>query len=122
MAFVFAHSLFLCVMEHPSLTPRRFYHECLFLNVLNVFGMCAEGTWHFMPSEFARGENVNADTVISNICFRITRVSLLNIRIRTVIECGYHPLSTYEVIGGLDYYLNLYERLNNVVITICKLK
>jgi hypothetical protein len=75
-----------------------------------------------MPSEFARSENVNADTVISNICFRITRVSLLNISIRTVIECGYYPLSTYEVIGGLDYYLNLYERLNNAVITICKLK
>jgi hypothetical protein len=35
-----------------------------------------------------------------------------------VIKCGYYPLSTYEVMDILDYYLNLYARLNNVVITI----
>jgi hypothetical protein len=75
-----------------------------------------------MPSEFARGENADTDIIISNICIRIMRVSLLNICIRTVIKCGYYPLSTYEVIGSLDYYLNLYERLNNVVIIIWKLK
>jgi hypothetical protein len=31
-------------------------------------------------------------------------------------------LSVYEVMNVLDYYLNLYARLNNVIITICKLK
>jgi hypothetical protein len=33
-----------------------------------------------------------------------------------------YPLSAYEVMNVLGYYLNLYARLNNVVITIYKLK
>jgi hypothetical protein len=90
------------MMEHPSLTPRRFYHECLFLNVLNVFGICAEGTRHFMPSEFARGEN--ADTVISNIYIRIILVLLLNICICTIIKYSYYSLFAYKIIRVLDYY------------------
>jgi hypothetical protein len=35
---------------------------------------------------------------------------------------GYYPLSTHKVMGALDYYPNLYARLNNTVITICKFK
>jgi hypothetical protein len=30
-----------------------------------------------------------------------------------VIKCGYYPLFAYEVMNILDYYLNLYVRLNN---------
>jgi hypothetical protein len=36
--------------------------------------------------------------------------------------CGYYLLSAYKVIDVLDYYLNLYTRLNNAAITISKLK
>jgi hypothetical protein len=39
-----------------------------------------------------------------------------------VIKCGYYPLSAYKVIDILDYYLNLYARLNNAVINICNIK
>jgi hypothetical protein len=52
---------------------------------------------------------------------RILWLSFLGIRIRTVIvviKCSYYPLFAYEVMSVLDYYLNLYARLNNVVITI----
>jgi hypothetical protein len=36
--------------------------------------------------------------------------------------CSYYLLSVNEVINVLDYYLNLYTKLNNAVITICNLK
>jgi hypothetical protein len=36
--------------------------------------------------------------------------------------CSYYHLSVYEVIDFLNYYLNIYARLNNAVITIWKLK
>jgi ABC-type enterobactin transport system permease subunit len=67
----------------------------------------------------------NADAVISNIRIRKIRLSLLGIHICiyaviAVIKCGYYPLSVSKVISVLDYYLDLYARLNNVVITICK--
>jgi hypothetical protein len=68
----------------------------------------AHGTRHFIPSEFARGENADVDTVIRNIHIHIMRVLLLNILIRTIINCDYYSLSAYEVIRVLDYYLNLY--------------
>jgi hypothetical protein len=70
----------------------------------------------------SRGEN--ADAAISNICICIIRLSLLGICIiiRTVIKYGYYPLSAYVVMKVLNYYVNLYTRLNNVIITICKLK
>jgi hypothetical protein len=51
------------------------------------------------------------------------RLSLFSIRIYiyhtifTVIECCYYPLSTHEVISALYYYLNLYAKLNDVIIT-----
>jgi hypothetical protein len=37
-----------------------------------------------------------------------------------VIKCGNYPLSTYEVMSVLNYFLNLYAILNNEVISICK--
>jgi hypothetical protein len=40
----------------------------------------------------------------------------------TFLKCGYYPQSVHEVMIILNYYLNLYARLNNVVITTCKLK
>jgi len=58
-----------------------------------------------------------------------TDIFICNIRIRirihvviVIIKCGYYLLSAYEIINVLDYYLNLYARLNNVVINICNLK
>jgi len=44
----------------------------------------------------------------------------ITIYIRAVIKCDY-ALFAYEVMSILDYYLNLYARLNNAVISICKL-
>jgi len=62
--------------------------------------------------------------LISNVLIRITLLSLLGIRIsvNTVIKCGYYSLSAYEVLSILNYYINLYARLTNAVIIICKLK
>jgi hypothetical protein len=62
--------------------------------------------------------------LISNIHIRITLLSLLGIRIHVhiVIKCGYYPLFAYEVLSVLNYYINLYARLTNAVIIICKLK
>jgi hypothetical protein len=52
--FLFLLSLFFSVMEHPGLTPRRLYHDCLFHNALNVIGfVCVEGIRHFITCEFA---------------------------------------------------------------------
>jgi len=56
------------------------------------------------------------DAVISNIRIRIMQLSFLGIRIHTVIaviKCGYYLLSAYEIMSILDYYINLYARLNN---------
>jgi hypothetical protein len=75
--------------------------------------------------DLRRGENTNADAVISNIRIHIMRLSPLIIRIRlviAVIECGYYSLSAYEVMVSLDYYPNLYAGLNKAVITLCNLK
>jgi hypothetical protein len=36
--------------------------------------------------------------------------------------CGCYLLFVYEIICVLNYYINIYTRLNNAVITICKLK
>jgi hypothetical protein len=70
----------------------------------------------------SRGEN--ADVIISNIRIHIMRLLLLGIciRDRVIIKCGYYPLSAYETMNVLNYYLNLYAKLNNAIITICKLK
>jgi hypothetical protein len=35
---------------------------------------------------------------------------------------SHYPLSAYEIMRILDYYLNLNTRLNNPIITIFKLK
>jgi len=72
-----------------------------------------------------KGENMDAN--ISNMCIhiRIMRLSVSGICIRmviTMIECDCYPLSAYEVISVLNYYLNLYVRLNNTVKIIRKLK
>jgi hypothetical protein len=50
------------------------------------------------------------------------RLSLLSIPICAIIKYGYYPLSAYAVMTILNYYPNLYTNLNNVFITICKLK
>jgi hypothetical protein len=41
---------------------------------------------------------------------------IIIICIRTVIKCGYYLLSAYEIMDVLNYYLNLYVRLNNAVV------
>jgi hypothetical protein len=73
------------------------------------------------------GENANA--VISNIYIRIRKMWLLlldiRIRITRLLSASaqlLHLFSAYEVIDILNYYLNLYARLNNAIITIYKLK
>jgi hypothetical protein len=43
-------------------------------------------------------------------------------KIIIMIKYGYYSLTTYEIIDVLDYNLNKHARLNNTVITICKLK
>jgi hypothetical protein len=62
--------------------------------------------------------------LISKIRIRIMLLSFLGICIcvHTIIKCSYYPLSAYEVLSVLNYYINLYARLTNVVIIICKLK
>jgi hypothetical protein len=74
---------------------------------------------------------MRSDVVISNIRIRIMRLLLLDIRIpqhvitihiHVVIKCCYYPLSAYDVMSVLDYYLNLCAILNNAVIIIRKLK
>jgi len=52
-------------------------------------------------------------------------VTINNIRIRVVIavnKYSYYSLSTYKVMSVLNYYLNLYARLNSAIITIYKFK
>jgi hypothetical protein len=76
----------------------------------------------------------NANAEINKICTCIIRLLISAFRIRihimqlifasvrllnVVIIC-YQP--TDEIIDVLDYYLNLYAILNNIVINICKLK
>jgi hypothetical protein len=39
-----------------------------------------------------------------------------------VIKYSFYSLSSYEVMGVLDYNLSLYARLNNAIVTIWKLK
>jgi len=39
-----------------------------------------------------------------------------------IISRGYYSLFSYEVKTDFYYYINLYAKLNNVVIIICKLK
>jgi hypothetical protein len=72
----------------------------------------------------SRGEN--ADAIISNIsfCIHIMQLLILGIRIHIhrVIKCGYYSPSVYKIMSVLNYYLNLYARLNNEVITIRKLE
>jgi len=66
------------------------------------------------------GENV--DAIISNIRIRIHIMQLLILSIRIyihrVIKYDYYPSSVYKIMRVLNYYLNLYARLNNAVITI----
>jgi hypothetical protein len=70
------------------------------------------------------GLKMRMRVLISKIRIRIMLLSFLGIRIsvHTIIKCGYYPLSAYEILSVLNYYINLYARLTNVVIIICKLK
>jgi hypothetical protein len=71
-------------------------------------------------------KNTDTNVVISNIRIHTMRLPLLGIRSATCNyyphQRVYYPLFTYEVIMVLYYCINLYAILNNVVITICKLK
>jgi len=62
--------------------------------------------------------------VISDVCICITQLLILGMFIRVVIviiERSYDLLFAY-VMSALNYYLNLYVRLNNEVIIIYKFK
>jgi len=62
--------------------------------------------------------------VISDVCICITPLLILGMFIRVVIviiESSYDLLFAY-VMSALNYYLNLYVRLNNEVIIIYKFK
>jgi hypothetical protein len=59
------------------------------------------------------GENADTDVKISNISIRM---------IIAINKYSYYPSSACKVMSVLDYYLNLYVKLNNVIITIYKFK
>jgi hypothetical protein len=63
--------------------------------------------------EISRGENDDANSTINNICIHV---------IIAVNKYSYYSLSTYKIMSVLNDYLNLYVRLNNIIITIYKLK
>jgi hypothetical protein len=65
---------------------------------------------------------VNSDVIINNICIHIMRLLLLMFASVSydyyLYPYGYYSLSAYEVISVLNYYINLYARLNNAIFTI----
>jgi hypothetical protein len=70
------------------------------------------------------------NTVISNIyicknmiiTFRYPHpccmITIRIIAVITVSKCCYYSLSAYEVTNVLNYYLKIYARLNNAVVTL----